>query len=81
MARYNSSNPFFNDEDEKGSFGSHQYSTGSSGNPFESEQDNRRNQILTQINASEDRQLEATRRMLMSIDESERVGVSTAEVL
>lgn len=86
MAGYNSSNPFYTDEDEKGSFGKHHYNTGTSGhsgseNPFESEEDNRKNQVLSQIHASEDRQLESTRRIIMSIDESERVGVATAEEL
>lgn len=83
MAGYHKSNPFYTDEDDKGSFGSNPYHSGpsTSGNPFESEGDNRRNQILSQIHESEDRQLESTRRMLMSIDESERIGVSTAEEL
>lgn len=83
MAGYNSSNPFYTDEDEKGSFGKHHYNTGTSGSgsPFESEEDNRKNQVVSQIHASEDRQLESTRRIIMSIDESERVGVATAEEL
>jgi TFIIF-interacting CTD phosphatase-like protein len=83
MAGYNSSNPFYTDEDEKESFGKHHYNTGTSGsgNPFESEEDNRKNQVLSQIHESEDRQLESTRRMVMSIDESEKVGVATAEVI
>lgn len=80
MAGYNSSNPFFTEEDEKGNFGS-RYDSGSSQNPFQSDAENRRNEVLTQINASEDRQLESTRRMLQSIDESERIGVATGEEL
>lgn len=79
MAGYNSSNPFFTEEDDKGNFGS-RYDSGSSQNPFQSDAENRRNEVLTQIHASEDRQLESTRRMLQSIDESERIGVATGEV-
>ena len=45
-------------------------------NPFE----DRRHQLMTQIDESENRQLDSTQRALASIYESEAMGVATAEV-
>jgi hypothetical protein len=56
-------------------------------NPFMTEEDDdwsgkrtERGKIQEQIYASEDRQLDATMRALRSIQESESMGVATAEV-
>ena len=45
-------------------------------NPF----GDRRQQLMTQINESENRQLDSTQRALASIYESEAMGVATADV-
>ena len=55
-------------------------------NPFFTEEDDddwgsgRRGKIQEQINASEERQLDSTTRALRSIQESESMGIATAEV-
>lgn len=55
-------------------------------NPFFAEEDEddwsfeKREKIQEQISASEDRQLDSTMRALRSIQESESMGVATAEV-
>ncbi|XP_033748082.1 synaptosomal-associated protein 29-like [Pecten maximus] len=66
-------NPFL-EEDEMSS------PRGPSNRGFGEIEDERRN-IFEQINASEDRQLESTRRALSSIYDSERMGIATAEEL
>lgn len=57
-------------------------------NPFLTEEDdeddwrsNRGGKIQEQISASEDRQIDSTRRIMQSIQDSERMGVATAEEL
>ncbi|XP_069135363.1 synaptosomal-associated protein 29-like [Argopecten irradians] len=66
-------NPFLEEDEMSGP-------RGPSNRGFGEIEDGRRN-ILEQINASEDRQLESTRRALSSIYDSERMGVATAEEL
>ena len=71
-----SSNPFDNDYDD-------QYTKGRGRNyPRENAltEEEKIQRIMQEIDDSEARQLESTRRALASIDDSERVGVATAEV-
>ncbi|XP_060085600.1 synaptosomal-associated protein 29-like [Ylistrum balloti] len=66
-------NPFLEEDELSGPMGP-------SNRGYGEIEDGRRN-ILEQINASEDRQLESTRRALSSLYDSERMGVATAEEL
>lgn len=77
MAKYpESSNPFLDDEDEDNGFSSPYTSNQRYGGPS-----NRMSQKQEMISASEDRQLESSKRALASLYESERMGVATAEEL
>ncbi|OWF46561.1 synaptosomal-associated protein 29-like [Mizuhopecten yessoensis] len=66
-------NPFLDEDEISGP-------KGPSNRGYGELEDGRRN-VLEQINASEDRQLESTRRALSSLYDSERMGVATAEEL
>ena len=71
-----SSNPFDNDYDDH-------YTKGRGRNyPRENAltEEEKIQRIMQEIDDSEARQLDSTRRALASIDDSERVGVATAEV-
>ncbi|KAL3858025.1 hypothetical protein ACJMK2_012641 [Sinanodonta woodiana] len=77
MSKYsNSSNPFYdrNDEDGIPSGMSHPQ------NPWDPQEDRKR-VIQEQIEASENRQLEGSARALASLHESESMGIATAEEL
>ena len=72
-----SSNPFDNDYDEN-------YTNSRRRNyPRENAltEEEKIQRLMQEIDDSESRQLESTRRALASIDDSERVGVATAEVI
>lgn len=75
----NNSNPFFVDDemDEEFLRGSRRKSGGGAYPNIE----DRRQHLLSQIDASEDRQLESTKRALASIYDSERMAITTAEEL
>lgn len=75
----NNSNPFFVDDemDEEFLRGSRRKSGGGASYP---NIEDRRQHLLSQIDASEDRQLESTKRALASIYDSERMAITTAEV-
>ena len=75
----NNSNPFFVDDamDEEFLKGSRKQSGGGA---YPNDIDDRRRQLLSQIEDSEDRQLESTQRALASIYDSERMAITTAEV-
>ncbi|KAK3083611.1 hypothetical protein FSP39_000235 [Pinctada imbricata] len=70
-----SSNPFYTDEDDtnNGFYGK--------GGRGWDEGEEKRNRLQDQIFASEDRQIESSRRALASLAESESMGISTAEEL
>lgn len=80
MAKYpESSNPFLDDDDEDDGFSS-PYSSKSHSNQRYGGPSDRMSQKQEMISASEDRQLESSRRALASLYESERMGVATGEV-
>ncbi|XP_041349026.1 synaptosomal-associated protein 29-like [Gigantopelta aegis] len=79
MSAFRSANPFEEEEDDDFGFEkvNNTRSASSGENPFE----DKRTQILKQVDESESRQLDSTRRALSSIYESESMGTATAEEL
>jgi len=71
---YASSNPFDEDDDYK-------YKKQNRNNDEKLSHEEQIQRMMEQIDDSERRQLDSTRRALAGIDESERVGVATAEVI
>jgi len=66
-----SSNPFYDNDN-------HSFSKRPDRQELSDEEQIQR--MMAEIEASEQRQLDSTRRALASIDDSERVGIATAEV-
>ncbi|XP_067649071.1 synaptosomal-associated protein 29-like [Haliotis asinina] len=80
MAVYQkSSNPFEDDDDEDMSFGGSSWKANQQNRSNDTSE--RREQLMRQIDESEARQLESTRRALASIYDSEDTGIQTAEEL